>query len=217
MKWKTRLLASLITAILTFSAIGQVADASTPAALPDTGLSVSLGKVAQTLWDGGTAVGFYGQKMNDPKTHCYGGLYGYRAAGSTNSASGYIVMGVDHLWSSQAGAAPANFTLSGGVSIDSKDYYIADAFGVTNSWLNKVSVKTFGTLLVGSPTAGGASLMNVERVGGYISIHDWTIFNRYIIEPDLGLAYGNRNGVNSTYNGNWWNVFFAVSIHGNKP
>lgn len=179
-------------------------------------ISDGIGTIAEDLYNGGVAAAFYGQKMSDPKTHCWGGIYGYNVTQQTNSANAYIIMGVDHLWSSQPDAAVANFTLSGGVTLDTKNYYPADIFGVTNSWLNKISVKPFGTLLVGSETKGGAAVMNVERIGGYISIHDWNV-GKFTIEPDLGLAYGNRTGVNKTYDGNWWNVFFAISIHGKKP
>ena len=183
---------------------------------PPLTISSAIGSIGSDLVNGGTAAGFYGQKMSDPKTHAWGGIYGYNLTQNTNGVNGYIVVGVDHLWSTQPGAAPANFTLSGGITLDSGDYNIGGMFGVTNSWLNHVTVKGFTTILVGSETGGGAQVMNVERVGGYIDIHDWTV-GQYVVEPDIGIAYGNRTGVNSTYNGNWIDVFAAVSIHGKKP
>lgn len=180
------------------------------------GILDNAGNIVSNLYNGGALVAFYGQKMTDTKTHAAGGLYTYNLTQQTNGANAYVAMGFDHLWSTQPGAAPANYSLSGGVNLDSGDYFPATWFGVTNSWLNKVAVKGFGTMLVGTPTQGGSQLMNIERAGGYVSIHDWNVGN-FTVEPDLGLAYGNRNGVNKTYDGNWWDVFFAISIHGKKP
>lgn len=180
------------------------------------GIGDSVGNIAANMYSNGVAAVFYGQKMTDAKVHSWGAIYGYNATQNANGANAYVVAGVDRLWDTGNRAPSDNYTLSGGVTLGTKDYYPADWIGVTNSWFNKVTVKTAGTILIGSPTSGGASLMNVERIAGYVSIHDWNI-GKFEIEPDLGIAYGNRTGVNSTYDGNWWNAFFAISIHGRKP